>query len=177
MLENLNARVVRLLLAGAAVIIFLLGFLVCADIFGRAFFNSPVKGTPEMVSMSIVIICFLLAGYSVQSGSMIYTDVFSVDVRRARPRLWPSFCRRCSAFCSSVSSSGAATSRCCTPGSAANMKAKARLRVPVWPARIVVVVGSVLVVVSYGLRALRAARSFVTGEPDSVVTPTASTHI
>ena len=27
--------------------------------------------------MSIVIICFLLAGYSVQSGSMIYTDVFS----------------------------------------------------------------------------------------------------
>ena len=77
MLENLNARVVRLLLAGAAVIIFLLGFLVCADIFGRALFNSPVKGTPELVSMSIVIICFLLAGYSVQSGSMIYTDVFS----------------------------------------------------------------------------------------------------
>ena len=51
------------------------------------------------------------------------------------------------------------------------------LRVPAWPARVVVVVGSVLVVVSYGLRALRAARSFVTGEPDNVVTPTASTHI
>ena len=50
MLENLNARVVRLLLAGAAVIIFLLGFLVCADIFGRALFNSPVKGTPDIPS-------------------------------------------------------------------------------------------------------------------------------
>ena len=56
---------------------FLLGFLVCADVFGRALFNSPVKGTPEIVSMSIVIICFLLAGYAVQSGGMIYTDVFS----------------------------------------------------------------------------------------------------
>ena len=77
MLRDLNARLVRLLLAAAAIIIFLLGFLVCADILGRGVFNSPVKGTPEMVSMSIVIICFLLAGYSVQSGSMIYTDVFS----------------------------------------------------------------------------------------------------
>src|SRR4026207_2253495 len=77
MLENLNARVVRLRLAGAGVIIFLLGVLVCADIFGRALFNSPVKGTPELVSMSIVIICFLLAGYSVQRGSPTYTDVFS----------------------------------------------------------------------------------------------------
>src|SRR5512147_141386 len=74
MLESLNERVVRLLLAGAAVIIFFLGFLVCADIFGRALFNSPVKGTPEIVSMSIVIICFLLAGYAVQSGGMIFTD-------------------------------------------------------------------------------------------------------
>ena len=76
-IEALNARVVRLLLAAAAVVIFLLGFLVCADIFGRAIFNSPVKGTPEIVSMSIVIVCFLLAGYSVQSNSMISTDVFS----------------------------------------------------------------------------------------------------
>ena len=46
MIETLNARVVRVLLAAAAIIIFLLGFLVCADIFGRAIFNSPVKGTP-----------------------------------------------------------------------------------------------------------------------------------
>src|SRR6185436_4952813 len=91
MFKSLNERVVRLLLAGAAAIIFLLGFLVCADIFGRALFNSPVKGTPEMVSMAIVIICFLLAGYAVQSGGMIYTDVisgiFGVRGRAARAGL------------------------------------------------------------------------------------------
>ncbi len=77
MLDTLNATVTRALLAVAAAIIFCLGFLVCADIFGRALFNSPVKGTPEIVSMSIVIIRFLLAGYAVQSGSMIYTNVFT----------------------------------------------------------------------------------------------------
>ena len=70
----MNAWIVRALLLAAGVIIFLLGFLVCADVIGRTIFNSPLKGTPEMVSMSIVIICFLLAGYAVQSGGMIYTD-------------------------------------------------------------------------------------------------------
>jgi len=176
MFENLNARVVRLLLAGAALIIFLLGFLVCADILGRALFNSPVKGTPELVSMSIVIICFLLAGYSVQSGSMIYTDVFSsmFGVRgRALAQLlsavlgilffgliiWGSYEPMLHAWLSG------------------EYEGEGALRVPAWPARVVVVVGSVLVVISYGLRALRAARSFVTGEPDNVVTPAASTHI
>ena len=156
MFEDLNARTVRLLLAGAAVIIFLLGFLVCADILGRALFNSPVKGTPELVSMSIVIICFLLAGYSVQSGSMIYTDVFSsmFGVRgRALAQLmsavlgilffglivWGSYEPMLHAWFSGEYANAALTASRTT--------------------------------------ALRAARSFVTGEPDSVVTPTASTHI
>src|SRR5918998_5289688 len=75
MLHDLNARLVRVLLALAALQIFVLSFLVVADVIGRGVFNSPVKGTPEIVSMSIVVICFLLAGYAVQSGGMIYADV------------------------------------------------------------------------------------------------------
>ena len=77
MFDRINQRLVHVLLAAAALLTFCLSFLVCADVIGRVLFNSPVKGTPEIVSMSIVIICFLLAGYSVQSGGMIYTDVFS----------------------------------------------------------------------------------------------------
>ena len=77
---------------------FLLSFLVVADVIGRGVFNAPVKGTPEIVSMSIVIICFLLAGYAVQSGGMIYADMFvgMFGVRgHARSR---SCCRPCSAL-------------------------------------------------------------------------------
>jgi TRAP-type C4-dicarboxylate transport system permease small subunit len=176
MLQNLNARVVRLLLAGAALIIFFLGFLVCADVLGRALFNSPVKGTPEMVSMSIVIICFLLAGYSVQSGSMIYTDVFSsmFGVRgRAFAQLlsavlgiiffgiivWGSYEPMLHAWFSG------------------EYEGEGALRVPAWPARVVVVIGSVLVVVSYALRGVIAAQSCITGRPDPVVTPAPSAHI
>jgi hypothetical protein len=38
--------------------------------------------------------------------------------------------------------------------------------VPVWPARIVVVIGSALVVVSYGLHAVTAIRSFISGRAE-----------
>ena len=165
MFENLNARVVRLLLAGAAVIIFLLGFLVCADILGRAVFNSPVKGT-----------CFLLAGYSVQSGSMIYTDVFS-SMFGLRGRALAQFLSAVLGilfFGIIIWGSYEPMLHAWVSG---EYEGEGALRVPAWPARIVVVLGSVLVVISYGFRALRAARSFATGKPDTVVTPTASTHI
>ena len=172
-IEQLNARVVRVLLAAAAVIIFLLGFLVCADIFGRAVFNSPVKGTPEIVSMSIVIICFLLAGYAVQSNSMIATDVFS-SMFGARGHaaanllsavlgilffgfiVWGSYEPMLHAIASG------------------EYEGEGALRVPVWPARIVVILGSVLVVVSYGLYAAAAIRTLRTGRAPDIAPPPAS---
>lgn len=174
--DLINARITRALLACAAVIIFLLGFLVCADVFGRAIFNAPVKGTPELVSMSIVIICFLLAGYSVQSGGMIYTDVFSgmFGVRgRAAAQLlsaalgilffgfivWGSFEPMLHAVASG------------------EYEGEGALRVPVWPARAVVVIGAVLVVASYAMHGITAACSLISGRDDGVVAPAASTHL
>lgn len=170
MIEKLNARIVRVLLAAAAVIIFLLGFLVCADVIGRAFFNSPVKGTPEMVSMSIVIICFLLAGYSVQSGSMIYTDVFAARFG-VRGR---AFAQLLSAvlgilfFGLIVWGSFEPTLHAWVSG---EYEGEGALRVPALPARIVVLLGAVLVVVSYIFHGMHAARALITGreadEPSS----------
>ena len=176
MLDALNARVVRLLLAAAAAIIFLLGFLVCADILGRAVFNAPVKGTPEIVSMAIVIICFLLAGYAVQSGSMISTDVFS-SMFGVRGR---AFAQLLSAalgilfFSFIVWGSYEPMLHAWASG---EYEGEGALRVPVWPARIAVVIGSILVVLSYGLHAVGAARSLITGRADDVVAPAASTHV
>ena len=46
-LEYVVTRIVHALLAIAAAIIFLLSFLVVADVIGRGAFNSPVKGTPD----------------------------------------------------------------------------------------------------------------------------------
>jgi TRAP-type mannitol/chloroaromatic compound transport system permease small subunit len=167
MLDALNARIVRALLAAAAVIIFLLGFLVCADVLGRALFNSPVKGTPEMVSMSIVIICFLLAGYSVQSGGMIYTDVFSgmFGVRGLAAAQLLSAVLGILFFGLIVWGSYEPTLHAIASG---EYEGEGALRVPVWPARTVVIIGAVLVVASYTLHALRAIGVIVTGRTGNV---------
>jgi TRAP-type C4-dicarboxylate transport system permease small subunit len=174
-LDNLNARVTRALLAVAAAIIFCLGFLVCADIFGRALFNSPVKGTPEIVSMSIVIICFLLAGYAVQSGSMIYTNVFTgmFGVRGEAFGALLSALLGILFFGLIVWGSYEPTLHAWTSG---EYEGEGALRVPVWPARIAVLMGAILVVVSYALQAMQAVRSLVSGKLDGVAPP-ASTHL
>ncbi|MDO8533733.1 MAG: TRAP transporter small permease [Xanthobacteraceae bacterium] len=175
MLEALNAWIVRVLLAAAAVIIFLLGFLVCADVIGRAFFNSPVKGTPEMVSMSIVIICFLLAGYSVQSGSMIYTDVFAsmFGVRGRACALLLSSVLGILFFGLIVWGSYEPTLHAWTSG---EYEGEGALRVPALPARIIVLTGAVLVVISYVLHAVRAVGVLVTGRAEDEV-PSVPTQI
>lgn len=171
-IEALNAYVVRLLLAGAAVIIFLLGFLVCADIFGRAIFNSPVKGTPELVSMSIVIICFLLAGYSVQSNSMISTDVFAglFGVRGHAAANLLSAILGIMFFGFIVWGSYEPMLHAVASG---EYEGEGALRVPVWPARLVVLLGSFLVVVSYGFYGAVAFKALMSGRAADDIAPPA----
>jgi TRAP-type C4-dicarboxylate transport system permease small subunit len=43
--------------------IFVLMMLIAIDVFGRVFFNMPFKGTPELISNSIIIITFLELPY------------------------------------------------------------------------------------------------------------------
>ncbi len=125
--------------------------------------------------MSIVIICFLLAGYAVQSGSMIYTDVFSglFGVRG------DAFARLLSAllgilfFGLIVWGSYEPTLHAWTSG---EYEGEGALRVPVWPAR---VVGHGRL--GAGGRELRPAggpRRVLAGDraPDAE-TPAASTHL
>ncbi|MEP9377523.1 TRAP transporter small permease [Aquabacter sp. CN5-332] len=66
------------LLVIASILAFALCFVVCADVIGRVIFGTPLKGTPELVSSSIVIICYLQASYAILSGGMMYVDAFTV---------------------------------------------------------------------------------------------------
>ena len=159
MIHDINAWIVRTLLFAAAAIILLLGFLVCADVIGRTIFNSPLKGTPEMVSMSIVIICFLLAGYAVQSGSMIYTDVVTRDFgnRGQAFGLLLSAVLGILFFGLIVWGGFEPTLHAIASG---EYEGEGALRVPAWPARITVLIGSVLVVFSYVMIGIRPPRGW-----------------
>ncbi|MCC7486724.1 MAG: TRAP transporter small permease [Burkholderiales bacterium] len=164
MLLRLNDWIARALLAAAALLAFLLCFLVCADVIGRVVFNSPVKGTPEIVSGSIVMILWLQAAYAIRSGGMIWVDAVHVylpaPVKRA-----------CDLFGALL---GVAFFSLIVWGSvepahyawvSGEFEGEGALRVPVWPARFLVVLGSFLAAFNYLLLALERARSLVSGAP------------
>lgn len=148
MITKLNEWVVRAMLVVAAVLAFLICFLVCADVIGRVVFNSPVKGTPEIVSTSIVIICFLQAGFAIRSGGMLNVDVF---VKRLPPaaQSW---------MVAIGSLLGAAFFAFLCWGSlepavyawtSNAFEGEGALRVPTWPTRFVLVIGTALAASSY----------------------------
>ncbi|MEM8811787.1 MAG: TRAP transporter large permease subunit [Pseudomonadota bacterium] len=71
--------------AAASIWIFCLMLLICADIIGRTFFNSPVQGVAEIVANSIVAIVFLQAAHTVMSGRMTRTDILIGSLEENRP--------------------------------------------------------------------------------------------
>jgi TRAP-type C4-dicarboxylate transport system permease small subunit len=160
--DRITARIVYALLAVAALLTFLLSFLVVADVVGRVAFNSPVRGTPEIVSMSIVIICFLLAGYSVQSGSMLKTDLCHGAFPRGGPLV--------SSLLSGVLGAmffGLIVWGSYEPAlhawSSGEFEGEGARRIAVWPARFIVVLGSLLVTIIYLGQAARAAVAILRG--------------
>lgn len=61
--------------------------LVNSDVIGRLFFNAPVSGVPEMVSMSIVAIVFLQVAQTFRMGRLTRTDAILGILKSRVPRL------------------------------------------------------------------------------------------
>jgi TRAP-type C4-dicarboxylate transport system permease small subunit len=163
-ITRLNQWLTRALLVTAALLAFSLSFLVCADVIGRVVFNSPVQGTKEIVEISIVIICFLQAGYAIRSGGMLHVDVVT--------GLFPFRARAALVALGAVLGLGffalivwGSIEPFGYSWSAGEYEGEGALRVPVWPARLVVLIGSALAAFNYALLAIEAARATVTGRP------------
>ncbi len=164
MLTRLNDFITRAFLYLAAFLAFGLCFLVVADVLGRVLFNSPVKGTPEIVSTSIVIICFLQAGYAVRSGGMLHVDAF---LKRAPPHVqsWMT-------MLGALLGAGFFAFLCwgsIEPAVHAwvsnEFEGEGALRVPAWPTRFVLVLGTALAATSYLLMVLENAALAMAGKP------------
>jgi len=161
-LLRLNDWVARALLVLAAILAFLLCFLVCADVIGRVVFNSPVKGTPEIVSFSIVIILWLQAAYAIHSGGMIWVDAVHTHLPNRVQRA----CEVIGALLG-LAFFGLVCWGSLDPALYAwnsnEFEGEGALRVPVWPARLMVVIGSFLAAFNYCLVAIERFRALVSG--------------
>lgn len=157
MLDRWSDLTAKALLAFAATLAFLLSFLVVADVVGRTVFSSPVKGTPEIVSMSIVIICFLQASYAIRSGGMLGVDLLpSLLPPRLRAALAAFACLLGVAFFAVIVYGS--LEPLAHAWSSGEYEGEGALRVPTWPARLVVLVGSGLAALNYALAFLVQAR-------------------
>jgi TRAP-type C4-dicarboxylate transport system permease small subunit len=163
MLTKFNDWVTKALMVAAAILAFMLCFLVVADVSGRVLFNSPIKGTPEIISLSIVIICFLQCGFAIRSGGMLNVDTLVV---RFSPKVqsWLAVWGAVAGlFFFGVICYG-------TLGGAAHAwvsgeyEGEGALRVPVWPAKFVIVLGCSLACLSYLILILQNFQHALRGE-------------
>ncbi len=73
---------------GAGVIwVFALMFLICADIIGLQVFGRPIRGVPEMVSLSLVACVFLQIAFAVRQRRLTRAEIVIGRLEQRSPRV------------------------------------------------------------------------------------------
>jgi TRAP-type C4-dicarboxylate transport system permease small subunit len=141
-------RLSKFLMVAAAAWAFGLAFLVMANVIGRTFFSAPIYGTAEMVAASIVIIVFLQAGYAIRSRSMLRADFLVVLLpdKVQRALLAVGYLLGVAFFLMIITGGWEESIKSFIEG---EYEGEGALRVPSWPARWTVLVGSGLAVINY----------------------------
>jgi TRAP-type mannitol/chloroaromatic compound transport system permease small subunit len=67
--------------------VFVILVLVNADVVGRTLFNTPIRGVTEIVSLSIVACVFMQLAHTIKVGRMTRSEVFLDWVGRRRARV------------------------------------------------------------------------------------------
>ena len=142
----------KFLMVLAAAWAFGLSFLVLGNIIGRGVFDTPIYGTAEMVAASIVIIVFLQVGYAIRSRSMLKADFLVTHLPEGVQRTLLAFGYLLgAAFFLMIITGGWEESILSYVEN--EFEGEGALRVPSWPARWTVLLGSALAVVNYAVLA------------------------
>lgn len=132
----------------AAIWAFGLSFLILANIIGRSVFDSPVYGTAEIVATSIVIIVFLQVGYAIRSESMLRADFLIIHLPYSIQRifLFIGYLLGAVFFLMIITGGWEESVLSYIEG---EFEGEGALRVPSWPARWMVIIGSTLALINY----------------------------
>lgn len=84
---NLYALAANVLAAIGTIWIFLLMFLIVADVLGRNFFNMPITGVAEIAAHSVVAIVFLQVSSAVLADRLTTADFLTRIIRARAPAL------------------------------------------------------------------------------------------
>jgi len=145
---TLSDRLSKFLMVVAAAWAFGLAFLIMADIVGRTVFSKPIYGTAEMVAASVVIVVFLQAGYAIRSRSMLRADFLVILMPDKVQRVLLAFGYLLGAafFLMIITGGWEESVKSFVQG---EYEGEGALRVPSWPARWTVLLGSGLAMINY----------------------------
>ena len=137
----------KVLMVLAAAWAFVLCFFILGDIVFRAL-NMPLQGTKEIVANSVVMIVFLQVGYAIRSGSMLRADflVVAFGPRTQRVIMVFGLLLGAALFLLLMKAGLVPAQRSWNNG---EFDGEGALRVPVWPARWMIVFGSALAALNY----------------------------
>ena len=147
-LITFSDRLSKVLMVIAAAWAFGLSFLVMANIIGRTYFDFPIYGTAEMVAASIVIVVFLQAGYAIRSRSMLKADflVEHLPDKVQRTLLAIGYLLGAAFFLMIITGGWEESIASYVEG---EYEGEGALRVPSWPARWTVLIGSGIAMMNY----------------------------
>ena len=147
-LITFSDRLSKFLMIAAAAWAFGLAFLVMANIIGRTVFDFPIYGTAEIVAASIVIVVFLQAGYAIRSRSMLKADflVEHLPDKVQRLLLAIGYLLGAAFFLMIITGGWEESIASYVDG---EYEGEGALRVPSWPARWTVLIGSDLAMINY----------------------------
>ena len=147
-LITFSDRLSKVLMVIAAAWAFGLSFLVMANIIGRTYFDFPIYGTAEMVAASIVIVVFLQAGYAIRSRSMLKADflVNRLPDKVQRILLAIGYLLGAAFFLMIITGGWEESIASYVEG---EYEGEGALRVPSWPARWTVLIGSGIAMMNY----------------------------
>jgi len=156
--------VTKALMVIAAVLAFLICFLVVGDVSGRVFFGSPIKGTTELISLSIVTVCFLQAGYAIRSGGMLNVDTVVVKFSPRVQSIFAVFGAFAGAFFFAFICYGTVDGAA-HAWTSNEFEGEGAMRVPVWPTRFVIVLGTGLAAMCYVILMVENLQRVIKGLP------------
>ena len=130
--------------------------LIVSDVIGRETFGHPIAGVPEMVKFSIVGIVFLQIAHTHRKGEMIRSDGILGIVRARWPRVGLAmdvFAQLCgAAFASTLAwAVWPKVTRAYERGEMEGVQG--HFTMPVWPFLFLIVLGSILLTLSFLLTA------------------------
>jgi TRAP-type C4-dicarboxylate transport system permease small subunit len=147
-LGDWHQRLVRALHMLAAIWLFALAFLILADVLARGLLNSPIQGTAELVSNSIVAIAFLQLSHSIRMRGMLraeFLDAF-LPLWLMRGFAMLGYVMGCILF---LALAYASWDPMITAIEINEYQGDGALRVPTYPLRIIIVGASVLSAIGY----------------------------